>query len=176
MANFVPVAFLDTFDLAASLRQRIGLFKAREAGGLRILPLRGFRKDTEPADEHFVHYAVTTKWVELANVRSRLKRIGDQAMGDIEFGRIWLEMLDSGARLPWDDGENGPYAERWTVLHLPLRTNPAAMMYAGTEVASPGHGWATLVNVRLPHSAINLGEHSRIHLVAEFRKKEATDA
>lgn len=172
MSNFVPIAHLDTFDLASSLRSRFGMFKAAEAGEMRVLPLRGFRKGTEPDAEDFVMYAVTTKWVELSNMRGRLKRLGDQMLGNIEFGRIWFEMLDAGRWVQWREAESGPYAERWTTLHLPIRTNPAAMMYAGAEAGSPGQGWVTIVNTRVPQSAINLGEHSRIHLVAEFRKKE----
>lgn len=175
MTNFVPIAFLDTFDLVASLRQRLGLFKARAGEEALLLPLRGFRKDTEAADENFVSYAVTSKWVELANMLSRLRRIGDQGLGAVEFGRIHFEMLPSGMIVPWSRGESGPYAERWSVLHLPLRTSPTAVMYAGPEQSSPGPGFVTIVNVRVPSSAVNLGEHSRIHLVAEFRKKDAID-
>jgi hypothetical protein len=176
MTNFVPVAFLDTFDLACSLRPRLGMFKMTEHAGLRTLPLRGFRKDTESDAEDFVMYAVTTKWVELSNMRGRLKRIGDQSLGEVEFGRIWFEMLDPGAVVPWQPADLSPYAERWTVMHLPVRTNPGAVMYAGTEQSSPGAGWLTVVNARAQRSAVNLGDHSRIHLVAEFRKNEVVDA
>lgn len=175
MPNFVIFTFADTFDICHSLHTRLGLFKPGEREGIRVLPIRGFRKDTEPTDESFVGYPVATKWVELNNMRSRLKRVGDQLLGTVEFGRIYFEMLDAGAKLPWSEGEAGPYAERWGMMHLPLRTNPGAVMYAGTEISSPGQGWATIVNHRAPHSAINLGEHSRIHLVVEFRKRETDD-
>ena len=175
MAHFTPIVFVDIFDLAASLRERMGLFKPDRVGE-HILPIRGNRKDTDPAEDNFVGYANVAKWVELKNALSRIKRLGDERLGEVEVGRIFLEMiaptLNPG---PWRR-EIDPYFERFTRLHLPIRTNPAAMMLAWTgseapEVAHLRPGHLTIINVRVPHTSINLGEWPRIHLVIDFRKK-----
>lgn len=166
--NFAPVFWLDTFELAGSLRTRAGLFKADpDQPGLRILAVRGFRKGTEEADEDFVSYSPATKWVELTNLLGRMRRIG-QNVGGAEFGRVFLEMLDPGVALPWHR-ETTPYFERWKRAVLPIRTNPGTMMFAGTEAYSPGVGWLTVFNPLVPCSAINTGEYARVHLVVDFR-------
>ena len=170
MPNFAPVVFLDTFELVASLRRQMGLFDHETP---RILPIRRPRRGTEDADEDFTWGPVAGKWTELKNFLGRTKRRAEGIFGPQELGHIYLEMLDPGVRLPWSDGLTGGYAERYTRFILALRTNPLAMMYAGGETASPAPGWLTAINVQVPHSAINLGEWPRIHLVLDCRKKDA---
>lgn len=171
MANFMPLLFVDHIDLAGTLRRHEGLY---DHGTPRILPVRVPRKGTEDDDEDFVYLASTMgKWVELKNFLGRLKREAEKLVGPIDLGRIWIEMLDPGVTLPWKT-ESGPYIERYTRVHMALRTNPAALMISGSEAASPAPGWVTAVNVRV-HTAINMGQHPRVHLVVDFKKKEATD-
>ena len=171
MANFVPLLFLDAHELAASLRQHTGLF---DHGTPRILTIREPRNNTTEDDEDFIwRAALVKKWRELHHFLGRTRREAEKAFGPQDIGHIYLEMLDAGVRLPWADGLSGSYAERYTRLHLALRTNPQAMMYSGAEVASPAPGWLTAVNFRVPHSAINLGDWPRVHLVVDFRKKDA---
>src|SRR5712691_7616392 len=171
--HFTPITFLDVHELAASLRERAGLFKQSPDSGLRLILHRGFKKDTDEAEEMFTGYAVTTKWVELRNVVSRLKRIGDELLGPpgIEWGCIYLEMLDPGAMLSWRPGRTGPYAERFVRAHLPLRTNPGAMLYRGVEGVHLPQGQLAIVSSQVPQSAINLGEWPRVHLIIDFRRK-----
>lgn len=170
MPNFLPICFVDTFDLVASMRQRMGLFKPGEP---RILPIRGPRAEADDPDDDlaYINYRdPLAKWPEMARMIRRLGRIGEE-QGGIEFGRIFLEMLDPGMRLSWTLDDNA-YAARFTRVHLPLRTNPAAMMHSGIEQANLLPGALTAVNQRAPHSAINLGEWPRVHLVADFRRKD----
>lgn len=175
MANFVPLLFVDHIDLAGSLRRYEGLY---DHGTPRILPIRFPRKGTEPEDEDFVsgpRDSAIAKWVELKNFLGRLKREAEKLTGPIDLGLVFLDMLDPGATLPWTT-ESGVYIERFTRVHLALRTNPATLMVSGCETASPALGWVTAVNVRVPCTAINLGQHPRVHLVVDFKKKEAIDA
>lgn len=169
--NFTAIAHLDVHELAASLREKAGLFKPDpEQPGIRIVHHRGFKKGSDEADEMFTGYTATAKWVELANMVKRIRRLGAE---EAEFGRIFLEMLNPGAMLPWAPAETSPYFARFLRAHLPLRTSPAAVVYSGAESASLGHGWFTVVNMRVPHCAVNLGEFPRVHLVCDFRRKVA---
>lgn len=171
MSNFTPIAFVDTFGLAASLPPRMGLFRPGEEEE-RVLPIRGFRKDSAPADMDFIYYARTyTKWVELKNMLGLLKRLAETRVGPVEFGCVWLEMLDPQTVMQWLQPQTGAYYEGFWRAHLPIRTNPAARMYSGTDAAHLLPGQLTIVNVRVPHSAINLGEWPRVHLVVDFRRK-----
>lgn len=173
--NFAFIAWLDTFELAASLRTRAGLFKTEEPGR-RILPVRSIRKGTEEVDEDFVGftYATPAKWPELGNLRSRLTRLGNDMLGAVEFGRIFFEQLDPGATLA-PHRETGPYFERWRRAHLPIRTNPGAMLYSGIEQVSPAPGNLVGIAMNLPCWAVNLGEYPRVHLIVDFRKKETEE-
>ncbi len=174
MPNFAAVAFLDTLELAGSLRTRWGQFKV-EAPGHRILRIRGHAKGSEEGDDRFGGYEAAKKWPELGNLRSIITRRAALILPPgVEFGRIFFEMLDPGAMLDWNR-ETSPYFERWTRAILPLRTNPATLLIYGTETASPGPGWLTIVSPRLSHTAINLGEHAWVWLVVDFKKKETSD-
>lgn len=158
--NFLTFGFLDTFDLAASLKPRLHLFPPANEEGQRILNIRWpnaeggwtVRKD-----------ASRTHWVELHNTLSRIQRLGNQ----FERGRIWMEVLEPGARLNWQHEESNGYSR----LHLPLRTNPAAIVIAGIEARHLLPGTLTVI----PTSgwcAVNLGEWARVHLCVEFKQKE----
>ncbi len=173
MANFIPVAFFDTLELAGSLRTRWGQFKQGEYDaknrGHRGLRVRGHAKHSE--EDRFVGYAATKGWVELGNLRSEIAKRAEAILPPgVEYGRIFFEMLDPGTTCDWDR-ELLPYFDRWTRAILPIRTNPATLMVYGTETASPVVGWLTVVNPRLPHCAINMGAHPWVWLVMDFRRK-----
>jgi hypothetical protein len=173
--NFIPVGWLDTFELAASLRQRMGRFApdADAAPGRKVIPLRGPAEDSDPADDTRFQFnrAATQKWPELRAALERILRVG-KALGGIDLGRIELELVSPGAALPWRR-EVGDYVERYERLHLALRTNPGAIVYSGNEGLHLLVGAATIVARRgVPTSAVNMGESPRIHLVVDFRRKE----
>ena len=157
--NFLQLGWLDFFDLAASLRTKLHLFPEPDADGCRILDLRWL-----DANDVWRAHAETKKWVELKNTLSRIRRIG--AGTDIETGRIWLEMLDVGALIPWHSTV-GEYSR----LYCAVRTNPAVMQFNGLEQRHLLPGTLTLVSPNQMASACNLGEWQAIHLVIEIRKR-----
>ena len=172
MPAFAPIIHLDTFELAASLRTRWGLFKPTGMPGLRELQVRDLKIGTE---DQFMRYKAAINWVELNNLRSEIARRAEMILPPgIECGRIFFEMLDPGSALNWIT-EDEPYFLRWTRAILPLRTNPGVLFVYGNETASPGPGFLTVVSPRLPHAAINMGETAYVGLVIDFKRKEVTD-
>jgi hypothetical protein len=172
MPNFAAIAHLDTFEIAGSLRTRWGLFKPTGTPGLRTLRVRGVKTGTEGGPEEFVRYKPAASWVELGNLRAEIARRAEAILPPgIEFGCIYLEMLDAGARLDWI-AEDDSYFTRWSRAILPLRTNPGVLLIYGNETASPGPGWLTIVSPRLPHAAINMGVSTvAVWLTIDFRRK-----
>jgi hypothetical protein len=173
MPNFVPLLFVDHIDLAGSLRRHEGLY---HQGTPRLLPVRMPRKGSEVDDEDFVwcQTVIEKKWVAMTNFLGRLKREAEKLVGPIDLGLVFLEMLDAGTAVVMGAG-SGAYIERYTRVHVALRTNPAALMVSGSEASSPAPGWVTAVNVRVPCYAVNMGQHPRVHLVVDFKKKEPAD-
>lgn len=166
MPNIITLGFVDTFALVASLPVRIGLFG--KGDGLRTVIVRGPKPGTELEDENFAFFK-RAYWPEMKIMLDRLKRLGGP--DGIELGLVSLEMLDPGVALPWDR-ESGAYAERYTRAHLALRTNPGALFYCGPEMIHMQPGWVNAINRLAPCSQTNFGEHPRIHLVVDFRRKD----
>jgi hypothetical protein len=144
----------DPTDLIASMRDRLADFKrSPDIPGLWRLSLR------EQRDDKWYRLRSLARWPEMASVLDRYKRLLR-----IDYGLVWLEMLDPNTTLPWTV-ETSDYAR----VHLALRTNPACLNYCGVEARHLGLGWLVSVTPGLPCSAINLGDWQRVHLVAEFR-------
>jgi hypothetical protein len=166
--SVTTLAWVDVFELTASLRTRAGLFS--KEGDCRVLPIRGPRADADPEDDAaFVRFKVSTKWPELTNVLDQLRRLAGSP--DFEFGRIYLEMLMPNGVIQWER-ETGDYAQRFQRVHLALRTNPGAFTFIGGASVNMQPGLVNLVDRRLPMSAINLGNAYRCHLICDFRKRE----
>lgn len=169
MQNFTFIRCLDVYDLACSMRSRVGLLAGKE---VRRLMLRGPKKDAVDPDDvaAYVRPRDAAKWVELKIMLGQVEQIAETiANGPVEFGRISIEWLDPGAIIGWRRTE-GAYAQRFWRLHLPLRTNPGAMVYSGVEAVQILPGQLTQVNVLVPHSAINLGDAPRVHLLIDVAK------
>lgn len=162
MSAFISIAWLDTFELCASLPKRMGLLP---------LQVRGSKAGADDPDDDlsFVQSKAAASWPELRVMLARIKRLGDQT-GGIEFGRISVGLLPAGRTDPWWRDES-PYATRFASALLPLRTNPGVVIYSNGEQWTPVIGWLTIV-ARGVSSAINLGEHPAIWLAVDFRKKE----
>lgn len=173
LMNFTLISFLDTYDLACSLRPRAGMFGG---SGVRTLHLRGPKKGAEDPDDEsdYGRSREAARWPEFKTLIGRIERLGEQIFsnyggGHVEFGRIFLEWLDVGATVPWRKLE-GDYFERFNRLHLALRTNPGCMLYSGVEAIQLPPGQMARMNVMVPHSAVNLGASPRVHLVLDVRR------
>ena len=161
--NFVSVAHLDPFELTASLRPKMGLFR-REGLGPGICPVR------VPKDgEHGKWIAKQAKWVELTNYIQRIRRLAD-----VELGRIDLLYLPPGGQAPWWEAL-GEYADAYEHAVVMLRTSPAFALFAGPEVWMPAIGLLTVVSRKVPRSAINMGDSPAIWLAVDFRRKMQTE-
>lgn len=170
MANFLPIAFFDTLELAGSLRVRWGDFRNMGTGH-RVLRVRGHAKDSDPAEDRFGRYPGTKGWVELDNL---LGEIGERAVAlmppGVDEGLVFLEMLDPGAAVAWR-GETEPYFERWSRAMIAIRSNPGVVLLAGHETMTPAVGMLNVVSPRLPRAALNMGEWPCVWLTIDFRKR-----
>src|SRR5580704_13213542 len=137
MPAFTPITFLDTFDLAAALPPRMGLF--RETADGHLLPLRGRGKE----GERIGWYPAASKWPEMKTLVGNLQRIGEARLGEIEVGAVFLHMLNPGTATAWHPPEASP----WIRTHLALRTNPGALMFAGREAHHLLPGQLTAVDL-----------------------------
>lgn len=168
MFNFQQIGFIDTFELAASLRPRMGLFK--DAGDGRREALIRWPDDAVAEVPRWLRLKEAAKWTELSNAVARVERIGTALVGPVERGRIFFEMLDPGTATPWR-AEDGAYFREYWRLHLAIRTNPGCMMFAGTEAVNLLPGQIMRVATSVKASAVNGGEWPRIHLILDFRLK-----
>ena len=82
------------------------------------------------------------------------------------FPKAMLARLEAGRGITphVDGGGSNPLVHK---VHVPLRTDPRAVLTVGGESIhlSPGHAWE--VNNLAPHGAYNGGGRDRIHLVFE---------
>lgn len=174
--NFTPVGWIDVYDLACSLRPRLSQFQGT---GTRVLPLRGPRKDTSPDDEYgYVDSRLLAKWVE---VRAAVDRIRDAAAmwarsgntgggGAVEFGRIFLDMLDGGGAINPLRRDNRAYWSRHVRLLVGIRCPPHAYLWAPPEQLVIQPGQVVMTSPALWHAAINLSETPRVNLVVDVKK------
>jgi hypothetical protein len=151
LTNFIELAFLDVWSLSASLRSRMNLLMASP---LLVHTTDGW------VEEH------TEKWPQLRNVVSRVTRL--PAAKEYELGLVTVELLSPGEATAWEMRAPWPLQ----LLHLPIVTNPAAMVFSGPQGWHIKHGVLTWVNNAVLCSEVNFGEFPRIHLVLEVRKKE----
>lgn len=173
MPHFQPIAFLDIWEVAGSMYggNRMGLFRKDEPS---ILPLRGPPPGADdPEDElAFGTYRQTWgHWPEMKRLVERLRQIAKPVIGEVDLGLMFLEMLHPGQCLPWELSDSA-YVTRFLRLHLAIRTNPRALLYAGGEQWCVQPGQAVITNKRVRHSAVNFGDHPRIHLVLDFKQKD----
>lgn len=161
MANFAFLAFIDVWSLSSSLRTKLQAFRGEEEARTWEL-----RRET---DAGFRVHAEWKKWAALKTVLSRIQRLPVNL--SYEMGAVAIEMLDAHSVCPWGTAEG----DGWQVLHLPLVTNPAAVVIAGNEAIHMPIGGLTWVNARVPTTAANMGEWPRYHLIVRFREKIDAD-
>lgn len=160
--HFTPLSFVDTWELLPSLHRRIGMFP--RTGNHRVWHIR---RPKSEGSETYVAASESRKWPELKAFLARLQRLGGAT--PIEFGSIAFELLMPDSIVPWQQSPMSEFGE----AQLALRTNPQAMVYAGNESAHLLPGALTVINRAVMRSAVNFGAWPRIHLIVEFRVKQA---
>ena len=85
---------------------------------------------------------------------------------DPVFPKVMLARLEAGHRIDKhvDRGGSHPYVHK---IHVPLETNPGAVLTVNGEDFHLAAGRAFEVNNLAPHAAFNGGEADRIHLIFE---------
>lgn len=186
MANFLALGFVDTSVCTANLvlkfRDRFGQDARREKApgsphhDTDAILLRG-PKDPSPAnwfgDIEHVDYPILKEWKSAANLLSRIRNAaapflkGQQAV----LGKAMVVRLKPKGFVDWHVDE-GEYAAVHDRLHICLIPSPGAWLYSGGEMACPPVGQITWINNRVLHSATNLGDVARVHLIVDVRKPE----
>lgn len=160
MINFRLCGWVDTFSLIASLRPKLNLFTG--VGEMQTLLLHARDEDGKVK----VH-PQWRKWPELTNKVKQAQRMIDTEK-QFELGRVALDLLKPGGIVGW----NRETSQDWLRFHLAIVTNPLALFYSGVEQINMQPGFINWVNLGALTSQVNFGETQRIHLVADFRKKE----
>ena len=70
-----------------------------------------------------------------------------------------------------DNGHLNPYTHK---IHVPLETNPQALLTVDGEVLHLQAGYAWEVNNLAPHGAFNGGAHDRVHFIFEVTEGAGT--
>ena len=180
--NFAVIAHIDTWRITSWLYARRKQFREEERLGnacrrARYLILRA---PPEPAtadgwtvDEPQADYMGDPKESDaprvLLNRCRRMLQIANPTLEVGEIGKAWFEHLGTGEVIDWRR-DAGPYAEAHVRFHVPIIVNPGERLISGTETFLPIVGVMMSMAHLIPHSAINMGETARVHLVVDFRK------
>lgn len=156
MAGFLPVGWFDTWEVASSLRPRMGLFvdgrmpiriEGEEMGAYEVAPVPEIQK-----------------WPDLHRLLGKIERTSERLVPAFTMGAVHLEILQGMAAAPWVMGA-GEH-----VALLAIRTNPHVRMISGLEPAHCLPGQLVVMDRQQPWSAVNLGESPAIHLVIGFSR------
>lgn len=173
MQYFKAIAHLDVLPLCALIRASSFSSSFRNEHPLsphkysRIITLRGpmngsaenWQLDLPNDDE-----STAAEWIEFRNQLSKFWH----PVGEM-IGKVMLVSLLPGGFVDWHTDE-GEYAEMHRRFHVPVTTNPGAIMFAGYESTHIPVGQLTEINNRVMHSAINTGPTPRVHLIFDVRK------
>jgi hypothetical protein len=156
-----PLGFLDTRQLTA-----LYVLKHEKAAENGVLRLRDFKDDeTDPTD-----LPILREW---KSARAVLARVRSAAAPFFEgrpptLGRAWIETVPPMAGTPWA-AEQDDYAEAHHRTRTCLIPCPGAMSYSGQASANLLVGIVNLIDHRQLCSEVNMGEHSRVHLIVDVK-------
>jgi hypothetical protein len=155
--TFVPLAWLDTWALAASLRGKLSLFEDEKPGWSVF----------EAVTEQKLHTAAAgDKWRALYNTIARIRKLSSPPP---HLTAIRIERL-----LPNEETSWRRHAE--LVAVLPLVTNPAAWHFSGPAAQVLLPGALTGLDARLPRCALNLcADAPSIFMVVGYRANPVQD-
>jgi quercetin dioxygenase-like cupin family protein len=130
----------------------------------RRLAWHGVALRSADGDPRTMGYSPDCRDTELMDTLPALREVVAGTQGELR--RVRLLALQPGAEIGEHVDEPAGEA-REARLHAPITTNAlASFVIDGEEIAmAPGELW--WLNVELPHSAHNRGEHSRVHLVID---------
>ncbi|WP_176125784.1 aspartyl/asparaginyl beta-hydroxylase domain-containing protein [Paraburkholderia youngii] len=89
-----------------------------------------------------------------------------QAIEWKELGRMLLVRMPPGVALD-EHTDEGAYAEHYSRFHIPLATNGQCELVVNGQPQHMQAGEAWWFNHRAPHSAHNMGETERVHLIVD---------
>ena len=147
-----PIGWTDPFQLTAGLWNRRALLV--KADMLSLV------EDGQPTD-FGREWPVMLKQLELAEVMAARK---------LHYAA--LHTLLPRTLTPWGRADAAAEGRRW--FEMALVTNPNSVMLVGTHSWSPGPGAIVEIDRRIPHSAMNMGDTMRVHLLFDVLDK--TDA
>lgn len=123
-----------------------------------------------------VNQPILTEWKSaralLGRIKTSLSPLPIMGGKPIELGKVMIVSLKAGGFVDWHIDE-GEYAETHLRGHLCLIPSPGAWLLSGGEAAMPAVGVLTYFNNRVLHSAINLGDYPRVHLIVDVRRPDA---
>lgn len=176
LMTFQPMFQMDIEPLTSTLAYRESLFdeirlRQNTPGSAhhdtRTIYLRG-PVAMEPGfwTKDIVHcdYPALKEWPE---AREALEVIAARVKSQIS--KAMIVSLKPGGFVDWHI-DQGEYADTHCRGHLPLATNDHAYVYAGDESGTLAPSFFFKFNNRVLHSAINLGDTPRIHLIVDWRK------
>ena len=191
--NFNGIGFIDILPLIATVHRQRAWFdkntmRQRAADSphhdTKCIPLRGPKDPTEEnwfEDVPQVDYGILglKDWDAAKKALIKISRLMTRVYPNeyppnepVKLGKAMIVSLKPGGFVDWHVDE-GPYYERYLRFHIPLYTNPKAVLYSGGEGMNLMAGGVVFFNNRVIHSAINAGPVQRIHLIADIRKTDA---
>lgn len=156
MTPFTPIAHIDTWAVAASLRSKLSLFE-EQAPGWSIVPVIGYGYGQSLAQ--------VADWRALRNLIGRLKL----RMPTIEISSMRLDKIAPDAETEWQTFAN-------PIAILPIITNPANWFFCGAHVRLLPVGGLTALGQYLKLGVVNWWNDSpAIHVLIEYHMKEPAD-
>jgi hypothetical protein len=154
---FLPLAWLDTWALAASLRGKLPLLE-EAAPGWSVF--------TAVAEQRLHKEAASDKWRALYNIIARIRGLSSPPP---HLTAIRIERLMPGATSSWQRHAD-------MVAALPLVTNPAGWHFSGAAAQVLLPGALTGLDARFPRCALNLwADAPSIFMVVEYRASPVQD-
>lgn len=185
--NLRSICFLDVSTMTANLiirhKDKFGLHKLRQQApgsahhDTETIILRAPPEpsaDNWQLDVDHIDYPILKDWKSAKAMLTRIRNAVAPLNGGApaELGKAMVVSLKPGGHVDWHVDE-GEYAEAHDRLHVCLVPSPGAWLYAGGEGAVLPVGQLTWVNNRVLHSAVNMGQNARVHLIVDVRKPGA---
>ena len=155
-----PAAFIDVWSLQSVLWRQRKLFEEGPVGDPPYQHTRSMIFDAARLEDQ--------SWATLKRMLARVRKLMSGPDGPPIFDKIVIESLLPGGHIDWHTGE-GDGVRRF---HAAIITNPASILYAGTEFINLPVGQVFEISTTAKTSAINLGTTPRLHLIVDVKIAE----